>query len=367
MSKKRDYYEVLGVAKNATDQEIKKAYRKLAMKYHPDKLKDGSSDEKMREVNEAYEVLSDAKKRANYDQFGHEGANAGFNSGGFNAGGFGDFGDIFSDFFSGFGGRSQKRSGPQTGDDYKTEIEISFMEMIKGVSLKRKFDKYELCLFCNGSGARSASDIQTCSTCNGAGQVIKNTRNPFFGIMQSREVCHDCSGQGTKVGHKCGECKGKKYIKNHKEATINIPAGVKSGSRMILKGYGAKGHNGGPAGDLYVFIIVKDHPFWKRDGDNIIMNFDVSVLDILNENAVEVPTPYGIQKIKMKKSYTTGKILKLDKAGIQSSRMTGDMKLIINVILPELSKKDEKKLIELTKNLEDSSNQSFVKNVMKYS
>lgn len=367
MANKRDYYEVLGVSKNATEQEIKSAYRKLAMKYHPDKSKEPDADKKMQEINQAYEILSDPKKRQNYDQFGHDAENANFagSSGGFQGfGGFGDFSDIFGDIF-GFGKSSRRNTNaPQKGQDKEMIYEISFIDSFNGITDSRKFPKYDLCLFCNGTGANKAKGSKTCSTCNGQGSQRRRV-NTIFGAQMISEECQTCNGTGQIYVEKCEHCKGAKYIKTEKDIKINIPAGVTDGSILKCTGYGHPGINGGRSGDLFLHIKIKPHKYFERLGDDIILDFPVSFADILQEKVVEVPTPNSVQKIKLKKTYLESKTIKISGEGFRRNGKTGDMKLNLKIIIPDYSSKERKELIKVLEQIQDTTNKDFVTRVKK--
>ncbi|QCZ36969.1 molecular chaperone DnaJ [Mycoplasma nasistruthionis] len=363
---KRDYYEVLGVSKNATDQEIKTAYRSLAKKYHPDKLKDGSSDEKMKEINEAYEVLSDSTKRQNYDAYGHagaNGANAGGGWGGFSgfSGGFGGFEDIF-DMFT--GGSRRSKTAKRDGDDKEASIQIDFLDAIHGKEIKQKLQKWELCPHCLGSGADHPSDAVKCSDCDGKGTVRKVVQS-FFGQQVVEQACSTCEGTGKKITKKCRECKGSKYIRVEKTVTIKIPEGASSGMRLILNGYGDKGVNGGEPGDLYIRVYVKEHPYFVRNGLDLMLDMPISFIDILLEKTISVPTPYGSTDIKLKKTYTDSKVIVVPGKGVKNKGFQGDLKINIRIIIPDLKKKDIKTLNEALVDVEDQSNADFNKKVMK--
>ncbi|RIV16328.1 molecular chaperone DnaJ [Mycoplasmopsis gallopavonis] len=364
MSNKRDYYEILGVSKTASQQEIKSAYRKLAKKYHPDVLKDGTSDQKMKEINEAYSVLSDETKRKNYDQFGTEGPAGGGYGQGFQD--FGGFQDIFENIFSGFGGfgggRNRAKKYPQRGEDYQTVYEISFSEAIKGVELERDFTKFELCLHCNGKGAESPSDIQQCQKCHGKGYEQKVV-NSIFGQTMTNVECSNCHGTGEIITKKCSQCNGQKYIKVQKRTKINIPAGASNSTRLKLAGYGGPGELGGPSGDLYIVIRVRPHEFFEREGNNIFIQIPVSYIDLALEKTILIPTPYGPEKVKLKKHYQNGQLVKLKGKGVRTSRETGDLYFKISVIVPDYSRKERKELEALFAKIDDTTNNDFVKKV----
>ncbi|EIE42056.1 molecular chaperone DnaJ [Mycoplasmopsis canis UFG1] len=369
MSNKRDYYDVLGVEKNATEQEIKTAYRSLAKKYHPDKLKDGTSDKKMQELNEAYEILSNPEKRNIYDNYGHDAANGragaggGFNSSDFS--GFGGFEDIFENIFGGFGSsRKRNANQPMKGPDVKVSKRISFMQSINGDELKETMDKFDTCLHCGGSGAESNHDIETCSTCNGSGYVSKRMRS-LFGLTQQQVACDTCGGTGKKILKKCTVCKGHKYVKTQRSVKIPIAPGTENGTLLKLQGYGEAGTNGGPSGDLYIQIVVEPHKHFERRGNDLYLEFPVSFIDLMLEKNVQVPTPYGNVIIALKRTYETGQVIRLDKKGVKSKHFTGDLKIILKVVKPEISKSNLKEMIKVFETLEDTTNDSFVKEINK--
>ncbi|WP_322900425.1 DnaJ C-terminal domain-containing protein [Mycoplasmopsis felis] len=368
MSNKRDYYEVLGVSKTATEKEIKTAYRNLAKKYHPDKLKDGTSDAKMQELNEAYEVLSDSNKRSNYDNFGHQGAN-GFGNHGFSGeGGFGGFGDIFKDFFSGFGGfsssNSHKKNAPRRGDDLKYYKKISFKQMLYGDTIQEKMYKHESCLNCGGSGAQSSSDIINCSNCHGSG-VVYQTVNSMFGRVQQETKCRTCSGKGKIIQKSCSICKGKGHEKVLKTINIPVPQGAKEGMQVKLAGFGNPGKNSGPSGDLYIEFNIEENKFFKRDGMDLYLDYPVSVFDIMQEKEVLVPGPYGEFKIKLSKNYESGQIIKIIGKGIKSKYGSGDLKLLLKFIIPDISRKETKKILESLEGLSDKTSIDYMEKVQK--
>ncbi|MBU4691628.1 DnaJ domain-containing protein [Mycoplasma sp. ES3225-GEN-MYC] len=353
---KKDYYEVLGVSKDASEKEIKHAYRKLAMQYHPDKLKDGTSDKKMQELNEAYEVLSDKQKRENYDKYGSEEGPQGFGD----FGGFSGFGDIFSNFFNGFAGYGRNSFEPSRGNDMLMRLQITFNESIKGKEVKQNLDKWEVCSHCNGRGGATPADIVTCDSCHGSGQQQIQQRTPF-GIINNTSVCNKCKGKGEQIINKCKVCSGKIYIKKEKVVTFSVPAGSDNGDRIKLTGYGGRGENGGSSGDLYVEINVQPHQYFQRDNLNIYLEYPVSFIDIIKENEVLVPTPYGTETIKLRRTYQNGKTLVLSGKGVRKSNRAGDLKILLKVIIPELSSSDMKKLSKDLEQYSDTTNTDFIK------
>ncbi|MDO4500034.1 MAG: molecular chaperone DnaJ [Erysipelotrichaceae bacterium] len=352
---KRDYYEVLGISKGATADEIKRSYRKLAKKYHPDVNKEEGAEEKFKEVNEAYEVLSDENKKAIYDQYGHAGLeNGGMGSGfgGF-SGGFEDLGDIFSSFMGGgfsdfgFGGRSSRQSGPMKGSNRYLQIEIEFLEAVKGVTKTINIAVDRKCEKCNGTGAKSSSDIETCSTCRGTGKVTRQQRT-MLGVMQTVADCPDCNGTGKRIKAKCSECNGKGYKNVKEKVEVNIPAGIASGQQVRLQGYGERGLNGGPNGDLYLEIIVRPHKFFVRDGNDIYIEVPISAVDATLGTTIDVPTCNGEVTLNIPAGSQPGQKLRLAGYGVKSLRGsgTGDQYVQLKVEIPTKLTKEEKELYE---------------------
>lgn len=289
---KRDYYEVLGLEKGATEEEIKKAYRKQAMKYHPDRNPgDKEAEEQFKEVNEAYEVLSDKNKRAQYDQFGHAGMGnngAGGFGGGFGGGGFEDiFGDIFDMFGGGFGGGSRGRR-PQKGADIRVQVDLTFEEAVFGTEKEIRVTRDETCDTCGGVGAASQSDVKTCSTCGGSGQVRVNQRTPF-GVMQTVKTCDTCHGQGTTIEKPCETCNGQGTVRKDRKININIPAGVDSDSVLPLREEGQPGVLGGPTGDIYVYFNIEAHPFFQRDGNDVYCEIPITFVQASLGDEINIP------------------------------------------------------------------------------
>lgn len=309
---KRDYYEVLGVTKNASDEEIKKAYRKLAMKHHPDRNPDNKgSEEKFKEAKQAYEILSDSDKRAAYDQFGHAGIDQQAGMGG--GGGFSDaFSDIFGDIFGGGGNR---RDRVYRGADLRYNLEIDLEEGARGTETKIRIPTLEECDTCHGSGAKPGTTPTTCTTCGGHGQV--RIQQGFFSVQQT---CPRCSGTGKMVAEPCPGCHGEGRVKKHKTLSVKIPAGVDNGDRIRLAGEGEAGVNGGPSGDLYVVIHLKEHPVFKREGDNLHCEMPISFATAALGGEVEIPTLDGHAKIRIPAETQSGKVFRLRGKGIKGVR-----------------------------------------------
>ena len=316
---KRDYYEVLGLNRDANDEAIKKAYRKLAMKFHPDRNPgDQTAEGKFKEVKEAYEVLSDEQKRALYDQYGHAGVDGAAAGGGGGAGGFAEaFGDIFSDIFG--GGR---RSGPYRGADLRYDLEITLEEAARGTETRIRIPTMANCETCHGSGAKPGTQPSTCPTCNGAGQV--RMQQGFFSIQQT---CPRCHGSGRVVSDPCRDCKGAGRVKHHKTLQVKIPAGVDTGDRIRLSGEGEPGSAGAPPGNLYVQIQIKEHALFKRDEDHLHCEMPVSFLTAALGGEIEIPTLDGSALVKVPPETQTGKVFRLRGKGIRGvrSRAPGDL------------------------------------------
>ncbi|WP_027334968.1 DnaJ C-terminal domain-containing protein [Mycoplasmopsis felifaucium] len=370
----KDYYKILGVSKTATEQEIKTAYRKLAMKYHPDKLKDGTSDQKMQELNQAYEVLSDPTKRANYDKYGTDNPKMGgfnMNMGDFgDVGGFGfNFQDIISDIFGGFGGARGSRRGSATtkarGADLLNNITVDFEDIVKGTVHKEKLYKWVICEKCQGLGAQK-EDIKTCSECHGTGHEKVRRKTPF-GITEMIGECSKCHGAGTTITKVCSECQGKQYLKVDKNVNVIISPGAKDGDKIKLDGFGEKGINGGPVGDMYVVIHVRPHKYFKREGLDVILNpFPVSFIDIVKEKTITVPTPNGDQTYTLKRSFNNGQIIRLKGHGLTNKTgQKGDLIIKLEVVIPELSKGDFDALANSICDVKDKTNEMYVKEVNK--
>ncbi len=376
---KRDYYEVLGVSKTATQDELKKAYRKLARKYHPDLNKDNEeAAEKFKECNEAYSVLSDDQKRAQYDQFGHAAfENGGMGGGGGfgGAGGFGGFGgsgmeDIFDMFFGGQGGRggSRAKSGPQRGADLRFDLEISFEEAAFGLEKEINLYRDETCDHCHGNGAEPGSKVETCPECNGSGYV-RFTQNTMFGQMVNERPCSRCKGEGKIISEPCKECRGKGTVKRNKKLKVKIPAGVDNGSRLRVSGEGEAGAKGGPSGDLYVYLYVKPHKFFERDGTTVLCEVPINIVQATLGADIKVPTLDGQVTMKVPEGTQPGKVLRIKGKGIPSLRGggRGDQLVRIKVVVPtKLSDKQKdalRKFADISKDNINPEEKSFMDKV----
>jgi molecular chaperone DnaJ len=355
---KRDYYDVLGVTKNATEDEIKKAYRKMAMKYHPDKNQgDKAAEEKFKEAAEAYDVLGNASKKQKYDQFGH----AGFSAGG--GGGHGDFSsmdDIFSafgDIFGGggFGGGSG-RGGRRVnrGSNLRIKVKLDLNEILNGVEKKVKVNKYVSCVPCKGTGAQNGSGFSNCNTCRGTGQVTRVVQT-MLGQMQTASTCPGCGGEGQIIKEKCKSCYGDGIVKGEEVISINIPAGVAEGMQLSMQGKGNAAARGGVPGDLLIVIEETEHPTLKRDGNNLLYNLFISVPEVILGTSAEINTLDGKAKIKIDAGTQSGKVLRLRGKGLPNINgyEKGDLLVNVNVWTPQTLNKEEKQLLE---KLRDSEN-----------
>ena len=360
---KRDFYEILGVSKSSSQDEIKKAYRKVAMQFHPDRNPgDKSAEEKFKEAAEAYEILSNPDKRAQYDRFGHQAFSAGRGGGSGYSGGsgmnmddiFSQFGDIFGDespFGSFFGGGGRSSGSGRTrgtrGSNLRVKIKLNFEEIAKGAQKTIKVKKYVGCNTCSGSGAKDKNSVQTCSTCGGSGQV-RRVQNTFLGQMQTVTTCPTCNGEGSTVTHKCTACKGDGRVYGEETLAIDIPAGVREGMQLSLSGKGNAGERGGTAGDLIVLIEEEAHPQLHRDGLNVAFDLHISIPDAVFGTQVEVPTIDGRAKIKIPPGTQSGKIFRLKGKGFPNvnSYEKGDQLIQINVWTPQHVSASEKDMLE---------------------
>ncbi|HUM97431.1 MAG TPA: molecular chaperone DnaJ [Chitinophagaceae bacterium] len=357
---KRDFYEILGVSKSASADEIKKAYRKVAMQYHPDRNPgDKAAEEKFKEAAEAYEILSDADKRAQYDRYGHAGV--GNNGrGGFGGGGgmnmediFSQFGDVFGEDFFGniFGGGQRGRGGQRSrgtrGSNLRVKLKLTYEEIAKGVTKNIKVKKYVGCNTCGGNGAKDKGSVQSCGTCGGSGQVRKVT-NTFLGQMQTVTTCPTCNGEGSTVTAKCSNCKGEGRVYAEETVSIDIPAGVQEGMQMNVSGRGNAGERGGPPGDLIVLIEEEAHKELHRDGLNVAYDLHITFSEAVFGTQVEVPTIDGKAKIKIPAGTQSGKILRLKGKGFPAvnSYQKGDQLIHINIWTPQHISSEEKAMLE---------------------
>ena len=352
---KRDYYEVLGVEKNASDAEIKKAYRKLAMKYHPDQNPgDKSAEEKFKEVNEAYEVLSDAEKKARYDQYGFAGVDPNFNPnagnpfGGFGGGGFGfgDLGDIFGDFFGGGASSSARRNGPSKGQNVVAEIEISFEDAAFGCEREITFGRIEPCATCHGTGCKDGAQPETCAYCHGTGTV--RTQQNFMGMtMQSNQPCPKCGGQGKIIKDACSTCRGKGKVRRNKTIRVKVPAGIDNGQSFRVRDEGNVGSNGGPNGDLLVTVRVRKHDIFVRDGANVLCEMPITFAQAALGATIEVPTLDGKVRYNVPEGTQTGTTFRLRGKGIPyiGYKTRGDQFVTVVVETPQKLTQKQKDLL----------------------
>ncbi len=350
---KKDYYETLGVSKNATDDEIKKAYRTLAKKYHPDINHDPDAPEKFKEVQEAYDCLSDSTKRSNYDKYGTadpgQGGFSGFGGGfsgfdGFSSEGFTDLGDIFANFFG--GGRSSAKQGPMKGQDIQKRMSVSLKDAIFGKQTKITIPVFETCPKCGGTGAQSKSDIVNCPKCSGRGSILRETQT-LFGRTQTRSTCPDCSGTGKYIKNKCQECHGDGRVRLNKEVTVDIPIGINSGQQIRFTGYGGKGINGGPNGDLYIQFILKEDPRYERDGDDLYCEEKINFMEAALGITKDIETPYGAEKVTIQEGTQTGTVIKIRGKGVPNVRtkVKGDLYIKLTLETPRNLTSEQKNLL----------------------
>jgi len=360
LATKRDYYEILGVPKNASPEEIKKAYRKLAMQYHPDRNPgDKEAEEKFKEAAEAYEVLSDPEKRRRYDQFGHEGMrgtdfrewtdiNDIFNHFRdiFSGAGFG--GSIFDDFFGGSTStRSRRGSSVQRGSDLRVKIKLALEEIATGVSKKIKIKRYKKCSSCNGTGAESSGGYKTCPVCNGTGEIRQVSRS-IFGQFVNITTCNNCGGEGKIISNPCKLCNGEGRVQEDATITVDIPAGVSTGNYLTLRGEGNAGRRGGPNGDLIVVVEELPHEIFHRQGDDIIYELNLSIPEAVLGGEIEVPTLTGKAKLKLEAGLSPGKILRMKGKGLPNvnTKRQGDQLIVVNIYVPNKLSQQEKEIMQ---------------------
>lgn len=366
MANKRDYYEILGINKSASKDDIKRSYRKLAKQYHPDNKETGD-EAKFKEVQEAYDILYDDNKRATYDQFGHAafeqtggGAGGGNPFSGFGGGGMDfDLGDIFSSFFGG-GRRSQQRSNaPQKGEDTLTRVRVDFMDAINGKTITIPVTFDEICPTCNGTGAKSPNDIKTCPHCNGLGYVRVQKRT-MFGVMDAQETCPHCGGKGKIITNSCPTCNGTGYRRKKVDLDIKIPAGINNGQQIRVQGKGERGINGGPNGDLFIEVNVKPHPYFERQGNDIHIEIPIDFIDAALGIKVDIPTIYGESTLTIPEGTQPNTILRMKEKGVKDLRSgkPGDQYVHLSIKTPVNLNKDQKELLQNFKE-KGKSNESF--------
>ncbi len=341
---KRDYYEVLGLSKDASEADIKKAYRTLARKYHPDVNKEPDAEQKFKEIKEAYDVLSDSGKRSQYDRFGHTDPNQGFGGGGAD---FGGFGDIFDMFFGGNGGGRRNPNAPQRGADLQYTMAVEFKEAIFGKEVDIDIPRTESCDTCHGSGAKPGTHPETCSLCKGSGQqeVVQNSP---FGRVVNRRVCQQCQGQGKIIKDKCSTCRGSGKIKKQRKIHIKVPAGIDDGTQLRVSGEGEAGTKGGPSGDLYVVIRVKPHDFFEREGDDIYCEVPLTFAQSALGDEIEVPTIDGRVKLKIPAGTQTDTFFRLKGKGVPRLRGVGqgDQHVKVVIVTPTKLTDKQKELLK---------------------
>ena len=352
MAEQRDLYEVLGLQKGASDDEIKKAYRKLAKKYHPDlNPGDKEAEKKMKEVNGAYEVLSDAEKKARYDQYGFAGIDPNY-AGGAGGGGFGgfqdfDLGDIFGSMFGGgFGGQQTRQNGPRKGENLRITLQLTFEEAVFGCEKSVSVTRNESCKDCGGTGAKKGTSPETCPVCRGSGQVQSTQRTPF-GVFSSSSPCQNCKGTGKIIKEPCPSCKGEGRVRKTRTIRVKIPAGIDDGQTISLRGEGNGGTQGGPAGDLYVTVYVKEHKMFKRDGQDIILEMPISFAQAALGATLIVPTVDGKVQYDLPEGTQTGTVFRLRGSGVPSvnGRGRGDQYVKVNVEIPRNLNHEQKELL----------------------
>ena len=360
MAEKRDCYEILGINKNASEEEIKKAYRQKAKQYHPDANPgDKAAEEKFKEVNEAYSILSDPEKKSNYDRFGYAGVDpsaggGGFGGGfsGFSGGGF-DMGDIFDMFGGMFGGGSRTRANAaRQGEDVGLRITVDFNEALFGCKKDVSYNRVEKCAECGGSGAAKGTSVSTCRKCGGTGRINTQRRTPF-GVMQSVGACDECGGTGKKIDTPCRECRGSGLTRKSRKLEVNIPAGIDNGQRIVLHGQGDAGSNGGPAGDLIILVAVRPHKLFERDGFNLMFEMPISFTDAALGAKITIPTPDGSGELTIPEGTQTGSTFNVRGKGVPKVNGSGRGDLLVTVRV-ETPKGLSRKQKELLEDLDDS-------------
>lgn len=363
---KQDYYEVLGVDRGADKDTVRKAFRKLAQKYHPDVNRSPEAEVKFKEINEAYQVLSDDQKRAAYDRFGHDGLQGGMGGADF-SGGFGDFGSIFEEIFGGMGGASTRsRRQPRSGSDLRVDVHLSFEEAVFGTEKELDIPRTELCERCEGTGAEPPTSPVVCSNCGGSGEVRRRQQSPLFGAVITATTCPSCGGSGEVIPSPCTRCNGGKRVRVSRKIKVNIPAGVDTGTRIRLAGEGEAGHLGGPPGNLYVVVDVEAHPFFVRDQADIHLEFPVNVAQAALGATVQIPTLEGEQEdLEIPPGTQNGRVIRKRGLGVPRLQRSGrgDMLVTVRVVTPTNLSAEQKRLLrELAKTFDDDTietNKSF--------
>ncbi len=344
MAVKQDYYEVLGVPRNASDEAIRKAFRKLAFQYHPDRNRDPEAEARFKEINEAYQVLSDREKRSRYDRYGRADA-----EGGFSDFGFGGLGDIFESFFGGFGtpfGGTARRAA-QKGDSLRAQLTLSFREAVFGCAKEVEVQRIELCPECRGSGSEPGTRPDTCPDCGGAGQ-IRRVQQSIFGRYATTVICPRCEGSGAVINNPCSECRGRGMVKARRTLKVDIPAGVDDGQRLCVRGEGSAGVYGGPPGDLYVAFSVKPHEFFHRDGSDVLYDLPINIAQAALGDRVEVPSLDGNVELKIPAGTGSGETFRFKGKGIQrvDGKGKGDLLVKVDITTPQRLDKNQRRLFE---------------------
>ena len=367
MATKRDYYEVLGVSRTATPDEIKKAYRSLAKKYHPDVSTEPNATEKFAEIQVAYDCLSDPEKRSNYDNFGTEEPMNGFNGGGGGFGGFGGFEDIFSSFFGGGGRNRGGKTGATRGRDIIVDMNLTFEEAVFGTKKTINVTRLEECSHCHGSGANSPDDIVTCSRCRGHGSVMVE-QTTIFGRIRTESVCPDCDGRGKKIRKVCSECNGNGRIKQKRNIEVEIPAGIDNDQTYSLRGQGEAGTNGGSKGDLLVRVTVKSHDVFVRNGNDILLELPITFSQAALGATIEINTIYGAANLKIPAGTQSGTKFKMGGKGINNklSGRTGNQIITIKVITPTNLSSKQKELFQALSETDETANSSFFEKIKNF-
>lgn len=354
MSGKRDYYEVLGVPRTVTKEELKKQYRKLAREYHPDVNSAPDANDRFKEISEAYEVLSDDDKRSAYDRFGHAGMNGGAGFGGFDPSNFGGFADIFEEFFGGFGGQTRRRrQGPRRGVDLRYDLNISFQEAIFGAEKDIEYRRPETCSDCQGSGAEAGTRPTTCTTCNGSGEV-RRVQQSILGQFVNVGTCPACNGTGEIIQNQCRTCSGRKQVEKTVTKKVKVPPGVDNDTQIRLSGEGGAGTDGGPAGNLFVVLNVAPHEFFQRRGDDVILDLQINVAQAALGDEIMIPTVDGETELQIPAGTQSGKVFrlrglgvpKLDRTGRGANVGRGDQLVVIQVAVPKSLTAEQKKLFQ---------------------